>query len=172
MRARTAHIGTCSMQEKTSTVDTDKTTRNEGKLEKQQRLSLVSQTHAVSRRNTRPSNRPKRDDRLRPRHDETPPTMSEPFCQQHLSRLGVRLLPSFLFVLIGPEVSRHLQFCSVCVACWCHGSNPAKTQPVVVYLGRQPSSGQVFKPKSQSPFPVSSSSSFARKSFHHQRSRR
>ena len=47
MRARTAHIGTCSMQEKTSTEDTGKTPRNERKLEKQQRLSLVSQTHAL-----------------------------------------------------------------------------------------------------------------------------
>ena len=81
-------------------------------------------------------------------------------------------LRSFLVVLIWPEVSRHLHFCSVCVACWCHGSIPAKAQPVVVYLGKLSSSGQVFKPKSQSPSPVSSSSSFARKSFHHQRSRR
>ena len=143
-------------------------------MEKQQRLSLVSQTHAVSRRSTRPSNRPKRrdQDRLRPRYDETPPTMSELFCQQHLSRLGGRLLSSFLFVLIGPEVSRHLHFCSVCFACWCHGSIPAGAQPVVVYLGKLSSFGQVFKLKCQSPLPVSSSSSLARKSFHHQRSSR
>ena len=41
------------------------------------------------------------------------------------------------------------------VACWCHGSIPAEAQPVVVYLGELLSSGQVFKPKSQSPSPRS-----------------